>query len=86
MLLTSGMSESLHHSKPIPVPHTTHSAFLKVLEYLYTGTITALTGDDVVELLITSELYMLDGLGGKCEDFIRQNITPATSVHLLLTR
>jgi len=66
VLLFGGMSESQvdddEERKPIELRDILHDVFLKVLEYLYTDTVSDLTGDLGIPLLIASEQFMLDRL------------------------
>eukprot|EP00579_Thalassiosira_antarctica_P000267 CAMPEP_0201870066 /NCGR_PEP_ID=MMETSP0902-20130614/3321_1 /ASSEMBLY_ACC=CAM_ASM_000551 /TAXON_ID=420261 /ORGANISM="Thalassiosira antarctica, Strain CCMP982" /LENGTH=584 /DNA_ID=CAMNT_0048395639 /DNA_START=35 /DNA_END=1789 /DNA_ORIENTATION=- len=79
-MLFGGMSESMmmdddeEERKPIELQDVSHGVFLKVLEYLYTDTVSALTWDLGIPLLIASEQFMLDRLKALCEDRIRKEI------------
>jgi len=79
-MLFGGMSESMlmdsddEERKPIELQDVSHGVFLKVLEYLYTDTVSDLTWDLGIPLLIASEQFMLDRLKALCEDRIRKEI------------
>ena len=79
-MLFGGMSESMRDDdeeerKPIELGDVSHSVFVKVLEYLYTDTVSDLTWDLGIPLLIASEQFMLDRLKALCEDRIRKEIS-----------
>lgn len=80
-MLFGGMSESRmmddeeEERKPIELQDISHNVFVKVLEYLYTDTVSDLTWDLGIPLLIASEQFMLERLKALCEDRIRKEIT-----------
>ena len=58
----------------IPLPEVPYPVFLRVLEFIYTDTL-SIRGDEFplelgIQLLIASELFMLDRLKALCEDLI----------------
>lgn len=62
-------------SSDIELPDVSYAVFMKVLEYIYTDDV----GADIclelgIQLLIASELFMLDRLKSLCEDRIRRDI------------
>ena len=60
---------------PIEVQDISYNAFTKVLEYLYTDTVTDLTWEMGMSLLIASEQFMLDRMKSLCEDRLRKDIS-----------
>lgn len=58
----------------IDLPDVSIPVFMKVLEYLYTDSIQDISLDLGIQLLIASELFMLDRLKSLCEDLIRRDI------------
>ena len=78
-MLFGGMSESMQtdddeERAPIELQDISHNVFLKVLEYLYTDTVSDLTWDLGMALLIASEQFMLDRLKALCEDRLRKDL------------
>ena len=78
-MLFGGMSESMQTDDdeervPIELQDISHNVFLKVLEYLYTDTVSDLTWDLGMALLIASEQFMLDRLKALCEDRLRKDL------------
>ena len=59
---------------PIELQDVSHACFLKVLEYLYTDTVSDVNLEIGVSLLIVSERFMLDRLKALCEDSIRRDL------------
>lgn len=59
---------------PIELRDISFEGFTKVLEYLYTDTVSELTWEIGMSLLISSEQYMLDRLKALCEDRLRKEI------------
>ncbi|GMH77390.1 hypothetical protein TrRE_jg12551, partial [Triparma retinervis] len=87
-MFNSGMMESAGGtpSRPVVIGDVSYGVFLAILEYLYTGTVKdGVGGDDIVEVLIVSERYMLDGLKVICEDAIRRFIDVSSVSGLLIT-
>lgn len=82
-MLFGGMSESVttmvdvgeSRRTPIELRDISPGVFSKVLEYLYTDTISDLTWEMGMSLLIASEQFMLDRLKALCEDCLRREIT-----------
>ena len=60
--------------RPIEMHSVSYEVFMKILEYLYTDTIQDLDTKLGIELLITSEQFMLDRLKALCEDIIRRDL------------
>mmetsp|Transcript_24742 Transcript_24742/g.54301 ORF Transcript_24742/g.54301 Transcript_24742/m.54301 type:complete len:210 (-) Transcript_24742:141-770(-) len=70
---------------PIEISDISYPTFLKVMEFLYTDTVS----DDVspelgISILIASELFMLERLKAKCEDIIRNEINLDNATSILL--
>jgi len=59
---------------PIELRDISYKGFTKVLEYLYTDTVSELTWEMGMSLLISSEQFMLDRLKALCEDRLRKEI------------
>lgn len=82
-MLFGGMSESVttmtdegeRRRTPIELRDISHDVFSKVLEYLYADTVSDLTWDMGMCLLIASEQFMLDRLKALCEDRLRRDIS-----------
>ncbi len=82
-LLFGGMCESVttiadvgeRRRTPIELQDISHGVFSKVLEYLYTDTVSNLTYEMGMSLLIASEQFMLDRLKALCEDRLRREIS-----------
>merc|ERR1711957_73889 len=73
-MATAGGRDDGGVRQPIELRDVAHGVFLKVLEYLYTDTVSELTWDLGIPLLIASEQFMLDRLKALCEDRIRKEI------------
>lgn len=72
-------------SSAIDLPDVSHSVFLKVLEFLYTDSVSRDASLEVgIHLLIASEQFMLDRLKAICEDLIRRHINTETAVSILV--
>jgi hypothetical protein len=92
MLFSGGMRESLRigdgtgkeQNAPIEIKDVSYPVFLKVLEYLYTDTIRDITLDIGIQLLITSERFMLDRLKALCEDYIRRDVNVDNVIGILV--
>ena len=88
VMLYGGMRESRRdeegEAKPIELQDVSHAVFVKVIEYLYTDSVSELTWDLSVPLLIASEQFMLDRLKALCEDFIRKEITVDNVIGVLI--
>jgi len=84
MLFNGHMCESSNGSKPIEIPDISYNTFMKVLEFLYTDTLSEVSPELGIQILIASELFLLDRLKAICEDMIRNqiNIHNATSILL----
>lgn len=78
-----GMRESESDTE-IELSDVTYEVFLKMLEFLFTDTVTDISPDVAVPLLIASERYLLDRLKGLCEDAIRKSITSQNVVHIFM--
>ena len=83
MLFTAKMRES-QAQQPIELKDVPHSVFLKLLEYLYTDSVSDLTLEISVSLLIISERFMLDRLKRLCEDSIRRDINADNVINIFL--
>jgi len=88
VMLYGGMRESCRDeegdAKPIELQDVSHPVFVKVIEYLYTDSVSELTWDLSVPLLIASEQFMLDRLKALCEDHIRKEITIDNVIGVLI--
>lgn len=65
---------SAFRRRPIEMHSVSYEVFMKILEYLYTDSIQDLDTKLGIELLITSEQFMLDRLKALCEDIIRRDL------------
>mmetsp|Transcript_4058 Transcript_4058/g.7783 ORF Transcript_4058/g.7783 Transcript_4058/m.7783 type:complete len:567 (+) Transcript_4058:464-2164(+) len=59
---------------PIVIKDVPYPVFMKVIEYLYTDGIQDMSTDLGIQVLISSELFMLDRLKALCEDIIRRDL------------
>lgn len=59
---------------PIEIKDVPYPVFMKVIEYLYTDGIQEISTDLGIQVLISSELFMLDRLKALCEDIIRRDL------------
>jgi hypothetical protein len=82
LLFNGHMSESV--SKSITLSDISPTVFLKVLEFLYTDTISVATIELGINILIASEHFMLDRLKSLCEDAIRREISIHSVIHILV--
>jgi hypothetical protein len=73
MLFNGHMRESSENAF-VEIKDVSHLVFCKVLEYLYTDTVSNANFDVGIHLMIASELFMLDRLKSICEDLIRGDI------------
>jgi hypothetical protein len=69
---------------PIELPDVSYPVFLNVLEFLYTDTLKNVSIDSGIQLLIASELFMLDRLKALCEDLIRRDICVDNVISILV--
>ena len=80
------MRESMDKNSPIHLEDISHSAFLKVLEYLYTDSVSEIENiADSIPLMILSERFMLDRLKSLCEDSIRRKISPENVIEIFIS-
>jgi hypothetical protein len=95
VLLFNGMRESVHAAAaggmltssgaPIELGDISHKVFLKVLEYLYTDSVSGYVSLELgIHLLIASEQFMLDRLKALCEDIIRRDINVDSVIGILV--
>ena len=85
IMLHNGMRESMDKNAPIYLEDVSHRAFLKVLEYLYTDTVSEMNHiTDSIPLMILSERFMLDRLKSLCEDSIRRQIRPENVIEIFI--
>jgi hypothetical protein len=85
VMLCGGMREGVASpGVPIELPDVSIAVFLKVLEFLYTDTAQDVTLETAVQLLVASELFMLDRLKAICEDLIRRDINVENVVGILV--
>ncbi|CAM9918349.1 unnamed protein product, partial [Sphacelaria rigidula] len=82
-MLFGGMRES-EAGTEIEIKDVSHSVFLKLLEYLYTDTLSEVTPDQALHLLVASEQYLLGRLKTLCEEAIRKSITLETVCTIFL--
>jgi hypothetical protein len=59
---------------PIEIRDVSYPVFMKVIEFLYTDGIQEMSTELSIQVLITSELFMLDRLKALCEDIIRRDL------------
>ncbi len=86
MLFNGHMRESSSSGDiPVEILDVSHSVFLQVLEFLYTDTLEGpVSLEDGINLMVASELFMLDRLKGICEDLIRSDITVENVISILV--
>lgn len=84
MLFNGHMFESSRNDKPIQIPDIGHETFSKIIEFLYTDTVSNVTPELGINILIASELFMLERLKAKCEDIIRNEINLDNATDILL--
>ena len=86
MLYSGGMRESEDTLSPIHLEDISYNVFLKMLEYLYTDSVSDVT--DIasigIPLMILGERFMLDRLKSLCEDRIRGEITVDNVTEILI--
>ena len=61
--------------RPVEINGVSYAVFVKVLEFLYTDSIRDLDTELGIQVLITSELFMLDRLKALCVDIIRRDLS-----------
>jgi BTB/POZ domain len=83
MLFNGHLRESSDHA-PVEIKDVSHLVFCKVLEYLYTDTVSNATFDVGIHLMVASELFMLDRLKSICEDLIRGDISTENVFSILV--
>ena len=83
MLFNGHMRESSNNDISIEIPDMSHRTFAKVLEYLYTDTVGDVSPELGIQILIASELFMLDRLKAICEDIIRNAISVENAASIL---
>lgn len=89
VMLFGGMRESMRDdagntNEPIELQDVSYAVFTKVIEYLYTDTVSDLSWDISIPLMIASEQFMLDRLKALCEDSIRKEITVDNVIGVLI--
>lgn len=99
MLLTGGMREARasesttasddiendnSQNSPIRLQDVSYPVFLQVLEFLYTDTVTNVSLETGIHLMIASEHFMLDRLKALCEDLIRRDIDLDNCISILV--
>ena len=85
MLFNGHMRESSDdNNQPVEIPDMSHRTFLKVLEFLYTDTLSNVSPELGIQVLIASELLMLDRLKAICEDIIQNEINLDNAMSVLL--
>lgn len=75
-----GLKES--HEQKVEIQDVSYSAFKAMLEYIYTNRPT-ITPDNVVELLICGDKYLLPKLADMCEDVLYRMVTVDNAKTLL---
>jgi len=78
------MCESSKENLPIEIPHLSYHTFLKVLEFLYTDSVSDVSPDLGIQIMVASELFLLDRLKALCEDIIRKEINLDNATTILL--
>eukprot|EP00944_MAST-04C_sp_MAST-4C-sp1_P006421 g6421.t1 len=73
-LLAGGFAESDKNTKRIVMPSISPEAFSKVLEWLYTDTVTEVHSDIAVEVLQAGSRYCLDGLIAETELILKEYV------------
>ena len=73
-LLAGGFAESDKNTKRVVMPSISPEAFSKVLEWLYTDTVTEVHPDIAVEVLQASSRYCLDGLVAETEIILKEYV------------
>ena len=61
--------------RPVEINGVSYAVFMKVLEFLYTDSIRNLDTELGIQVLFTSELFMLDRLKALCEDIVRRDLS-----------
>lgn len=74
-----------YERKPIEIQDISYEVFIKLLEYIYTDCLKSITLETGIQLLITSEKFLLDRLKAMCEDAIRSHVTVDNVSGILLT-
>ena len=74
-----------HERKPIEIQDVSYEVFIKLLEYIYTDCLKNITLEIGIQLLITSEKFLLNRLKAMCEDVIRSHVTVDNVSGILLT-
>lgn len=85
MLFNGHMCESSNGHIPIEISDTSYATFMKVLEFLYTDTVSDVSPELGIHIMIASELFLLDRLKAICEDIIRNEINLYNATSILLT-
>jgi len=85
MFFNGHMCESSNNQMPIEIPDVSYPTFVKVVEFLYTDTLTDVSPELGISILIASELFMLERLKAKCEDIIRREINLENATGILVT-
>jgi N-acetylneuraminic acid mutarotase len=70
---------------PIVIKDVPYPVFMKVIEYLYTDGIQEMSTELGIQVLISSELFMLDRLKALCEDIIRRDLNIDNVFEVLVT-
>jgi len=72
-IISNGMKES--HQELISLKDISSDVFLSLLHYLYTDTLSEQSQNHIMELLSTSNLYLIDNLKATCEVEIAKALT-----------
>uniref|UniRef100_A0A6B2L3L1 BTB domain-containing protein n=1 Tax=Arcella intermedia TaxID=1963864 RepID=A0A6B2L3L1_9EUKA len=78
-LFTNSMRETT--SPQVALEGPSRAGFLAVLEYLYAGSVGVDAGN-VMELMDLSRMYQLEGLRGRCVEFVGDAVDPHSAVGL----
>lgn len=71
-MFMSGMKES--RESEIQIPNWSHNAFLAMLEFLYTGSVSNFTADLAIDLIGLADQYTLAALKALCENVLTHNV------------
>ena len=70
--------------KPIEIPEMSYQAFMKVIEFLYTDTVSDISPELGIQVMIASEQFLLNRLKAICENIIRNEINLENVTNILL--
>ena len=84
MLFNGHMCESTNDQKPIEIPEMSYQTFMKVIEFLYTDTVSDISPELGIQVMIASEQFLLNRLKAICENIIRNEINLENVTNILL--